>query len=446
MQRKRMLLVAALTGAALVLTACTAGGGGYAKKALTKNHADTTVSLWTAWAGTNEKQFQELANTCTAKYPWLHVNITSKEDNLADATSAAVSAGNPPDLVEFRDPDQLGLVASAHLLEPLNKIAKRDGFTWNQFVPAMAKESQFQGTYYSVPYAFDVYGLYYNKKMLAAAGITKPPTTLAEIDAINDKLTKKNPDGSLSQVGFLPDYAGSYLFNYSSIWGVNWFTKNGVTPTYANGGKLAGLLQWERSFYTKYGVNALRSFKASFGKYDSAKHPLMTGKVAMAYDGEWLSGYPKLFGTTASTDWGVVPMPGPDGVDAQNPVSMLAGNALAIPTGSAHPEEAWTLLKCMTTNAKALARFNSDVSNISALTAAQAYDPRKNDPVWSEFLHIATSTKAVPPPTSVAGNVLADPVAQFEEKYLAGNIPNLAAGLAKAQQNTVAQIKQTTGK
>ena len=64
--------------------------------------------------------------------------------------------------------------------------------------------TEFNGTRCAMPMLADVYGLYYNKDLLAQAGITAPPKTASELDRDAKKLTLRNPDGSIKVAGFIP--------------------------------------------------------------------------------------------------------------------------------------------------------------------------------------------------------------------------------------------------
>ena len=55
-----------------------------------------------------------------------------------------------------------------------------------------------------MPLLADVYGLYYNKDLLAKAGISGPPKTISELYDDAKKLTQRNSDGSIKVAGFVP--------------------------------------------------------------------------------------------------------------------------------------------------------------------------------------------------------------------------------------------------
>ena len=52
--------------------------------------------------------------------------------------------------------------------------------------------TQYEGKRCALPLLADDYGLYYNKKLFKAAGITRPPRTMSELAADAKKLTVRD--------------------------------------------------------------------------------------------------------------------------------------------------------------------------------------------------------------------------------------------------------------
>ena len=59
---------------------------------------------------------------------------------------------------------------------------ERDKVDIDQLLPIVRSYTEYNGTRCSMPMLADTYGLYYNKKMLAAAGYDAPPKTLSELE------------------------------------------------------------------------------------------------------------------------------------------------------------------------------------------------------------------------------------------------------------------------
>src|SRR4029079_704284 len=89
--------------------------------------------------------------------------------------------------------------------------------------------TQFEGKQCTMPFLSDVYGLYYNKTMFAAAGITSPPRTLTELADAAKKLTRRRADGTIEVAGFLPlfGYYENSAAHMAPMVGAKWLTADG---------------------------------------------------------------------------------------------------------------------------------------------------------------------------------------------------------------------------
>ena len=260
---------------------------------------------------------------------------------------------------------------------------------------------------------------------------------------MNDKLTKTSSNGDLQQVGFLPDYEGSYLAFFAGLFGAEAFNADGTKVTVAEGGHLQKALEWEKhKFYDKFGAAKLKKFKDGFGEYDSADHPWLSGKVAMIMEGEWMTSYPKRYGKGQPKDWNVAPMAVPDDMTSRYGYTAVSdGNMLVIPKGAKHVEEAWTLVRCMGTAFEQNAAMNDFVHNIDTTEGAAKFSESAKQPQVKAFNDLAAGPKAQSPHRGVVGSELIDALLKLEEEYLAGRIKDSDLGgrittvVDKAQQS-----------
>ncbi len=63
--------------------------------------------------------------------------------------------------------------------------------TISNLIPKFLNDGRYQGTDYGIPFTTSTRALYYNKKIFAAAGISSPPTTWAELQADAAKIKAK---------------------------------------------------------------------------------------------------------------------------------------------------------------------------------------------------------------------------------------------------------------
>jgi multiple sugar transport system substrate-binding protein len=132
------------------------------------------------------------------------------------------------------------------------------------------------------------------------------------------------------------------------------------------------------------------------------QHPLVTGRVAMMWDGPW--SISTLARHAQDLDYGVAPLPaGPDGHRGAG----MGGFGLTIANGSRNVDAAWEFVKWLTVNTSNNAEFAYITGNIPAnLEAAQ--DPRfTDDPHFAgilENMQFATIRPQVNGYASMEGN------------------------------------------
>jgi multiple sugar transport system substrate-binding protein len=65
----------------------------------------------------------------------------------------------------------------------------------SNLIPKFLKDGQYQGTNYGIPFTTSTRAMYYNKKIFAAAGISAPPKTWAELQSDAAKIKAKGSIG-----------------------------------------------------------------------------------------------------------------------------------------------------------------------------------------------------------------------------------------------------------
>lgn len=156
----------------------------------------------------------------------------------------SIVGGVPPDLIS-QDRFTIGDWASRDAFEPLDGFLKaeggKDALRPQDFYPAAWKEATYKGHVYGIPTGIDDRMLYYNIDMFKKAGLdpNKPPRTWEELKAYAKKLTKVNPDNTIAQIGFIPNYGNSWLYLYSWQNGGEFMSKDGRTCTLNNPASVA---------------------------------------------------------------------------------------------------------------------------------------------------------------------------------------------------------------
>lgn len=124
----------------------------------------------------------------TAQNPGVEVEIVSVPWGQAFETVATMIAGGDiPDVIEM--PDTWQALYADKLLPLDERIAGwADGSTLTQKTIDMGKLANGEMT--MIPYGFYLRAMFYNKKLLAEAGVAEPPKTMAEFMAASEAVSK----------------------------------------------------------------------------------------------------------------------------------------------------------------------------------------------------------------------------------------------------------------
>lgn len=334
------------------------------------------LTFWQQWASTGPNAVA--LNAAIKEYEHLHPNVSITTTYITNDAKilAAISGGNPPDLIDLGTSIEIGGWGAAGALMPLNSFIKSSGLKMSNYVPAAVKAVTEGGNVYGLPFMdFDA-GLLYNKKLFAAAGLNPndPPKTTTQLydDAV--KLTKVNSSGVITQLGFLPAWPGvangqtSTLESLGWVFGGKW--TSGSKPTADNAGNLAAL-KWEDSFYKKFGAEKMAAFESSTGAYLTATDPLFSGKLAMSFDGPWVLAWMKSSDPKMVANIAAAPFPAPPGKPQLAGTTFLDTNPQVIPRGSANPQAAFNFIKWETTDPALATSFANTVFNLPQLESAK---------------------------------------------------------------------------
>jgi multiple sugar transport system substrate-binding protein len=327
-------------------------------------------------------------NICQAELPNIKVTEVAKPfGDIWTANTAAVAAGSGMPDVIVADRPKLPQDAANNIYTDLQEMATRDGITGQEFWPFTWQQTLYQGDTYGLPFETDVRVMFYNKNAFTDAGLdpNNPPKTWDELRAAADKLDKKTPDGTYSQIAFFP-----LIGNVDpQIWGytndVDWVTEDQQLKI--DDPKAVETLNWVKKWVDRYGGwEAIQAFRATF--QSPPNDAFMSGKVAMMVD---VNGYasqlnfynPKYTGADGKSnrlDWAVSDMP-----YNTSPGSWSGGFALSIPKGADGADAAWEFMKCAS-GPQGAASWSRDTYAMSA-NIEGAHDPALlGDPVWQFFL------------------------------------------------------------
>ncbi|TWD75268.1 multiple sugar transport system substrate-binding protein [Kribbella amoyensis] len=184
------------------------------------------------------------------------------------------------------------------------------------------------------PTELNTYALFYNKKILAAAGVTKPPATWAELADTAKKVAKRDAKGNVQVEGLslIQDGDNKSAHPFLSLLdaaGGSFLGEDGTAQFAGEQGKAALGLEAD-----------LAGAKATDPSIMPTKQ-FRSGGVAMAIQAGWWVGSLKTQMAGKYSDVGVAPIPGPA---AGSKGSLAYGFFMGVNQRSKHPDEAWKFL------------------------------------------------------------------------------------------------------
>jgi ABC-type glycerol-3-phosphate transport system substrate-binding protein len=393
-----------------------------------------TITIWHGFGSSaNEvNAFNKMLSLFHAAHPNITVKAVPGQDD--DKITAGIRSGNPPDVASSFTTDNVGKFCQSGAFTDLTPYLTRDKVDMSQFPKAVLDYTQFRGKRCMLPLLADATGLYYNKKLLAAAGYSAPPKTMSELTAMAKKLTVKNPDGSLKTVGFMPlsTYYENSPQTFGPAFGATWLTADGKSNI-GSDPAWAAFLRWQKNLVDWYGYSNLVKFQRSLGDEWEADNPFQVGKVAMAVDGEWRTAM--ISDQASKLDYGTAPVPVADDRVGEYGGGFITGTVIGIPRGVKHPDAAWELVKFLTTNTASLVTLADAIHNVpSTLPALAAATDLAGDEHFKTFVEVFQNPNTKASPASPNGGAYITTFGTFIQSWEAGRVPDLPAGLAKVDK------------
>jgi multiple sugar transport system substrate-binding protein len=447
MRRIPMAMVTAVL-LALGVAACggTGDSGGSDDGApVAKGGAKLEPANITLWVGFTQRELGVIKDTVKefeAANPQVKVKVVGGIND--DKIIAASRGGKAPDVAQSFSADNAGAFCGSGAWIDLKPYMDRDGISDSIFPPAPRSYTQFEGTRCAMPMLADAYGLYYNEAMLKKAGFNGPPKTVSELTEYAKKLTVKNSDGSLKVVGFNPAMAwySNTPSNFGPMFGGKW-TDDGGKSTLGSDPAWAKLLTWQKELVDFYGYDNLVKFQAGLGDEFSASNAFEKGKLAMNVDGEWRTAF--IADEAPDLPYGTAPVP----VDDDNPDlyggGYTTGNIIGIPKRAEHQEQGWALLKFLATDDKAQVLLSNGLRNVPTTESSAKSPNLKPDPKFETFVKIFANKNTTTTPVTAAGSAYQELFNNFVNKWQAGRVDDLQAGLDDVDKQIDAQLANAQG-
>ncbi|MCL4515680.1 MAG: ABC transporter substrate-binding protein [Firmicutes bacterium] len=384
--------------------------------------ARTTVTFWHSWTGDEAKALEGLIAEFNKTHEDIQVQGISQGgwSNHHQKLLTAVSGGTAPDVANLGS-DYLPEWAHNGALTPLDSYISKSKYDLSDFYPISLQMGRFGGKTYGLALNQDTYALLWNKDLFKKAGLDpeKAPKTIEELDAMVEKLTVRDKDGKIAQIGFLPDFPWGHFDLYGPAFGGSFYDARNKKIT-ANDAEIVRALEWEQGFYKKYDVKSISTFKSGFGAYATGNYAFYTGKVAMVVEGEWQAAFIPKF--APKLNWGAAPFPSPKDKPGAYGATTTVGSLLVIPKGSKHASEAWEFIRWMEQPRNA-GKFAAALHNVPAFKSL-ADDPEfTTDANFRVFMRLLGSANARHWPQIPVANMYATEIGSAEEAVVLGKKP-----------------------
>ncbi|MEZ7131253.1 ABC transporter substrate-binding protein [Nonomuraea sp. AD125B] len=441
------LAAAAALLCSAALTACTAGKeagpslgaprpSGSASQALPA----ATVELWHGFSTDAEvKAFEEAIARFNQKYPQITVKATKGVQD--DQITQAIRGGNAPDVAASFTTDNVAQWCRSGAFQDLTPVIAQDGIDLS-VLPAVARSyTAFEGRQCTLPLLADAYGLYYNKALMKGH---EPPRTLSELADLAKKLTVRDADGTIKVAGFIPSvqYYENSPSHLGPMVGAKWYNVDG-TSAIGSDPAWRELLTWQKELVDWYGHDKLEKFRKGLGDEWSAEHPFHKGKVAMVLDGEWRNAMIAL--DAKDLDYGTAPLPVADDRPELYGSGFTAGTVIGVPKGAKHPQQAWELVKYLTTDTGSLVTLSNALRNVPTTKAAMDSPDLVKDANFQTFLDVFAHPRTSTLPASVNSVFNQEAFAAFVAKWERGSVKDLEAGLKDVDRQINDKLKLSGG-
>jgi multiple sugar transport system substrate-binding protein len=417
------LLAAVVLGAAVAgaATLSSARAGAHSAK-------KTKLTVWVGWSARELKEFKSVVAEYQAKHSDLQIKVVGSINDTK--ITNAIRSGNAPDVVSSFTSSMVGVYCGTGAWINLQPFLKKDRVSLSQFPKTSLYYTQYKGKRCALPLLADSYGLYYNKTLFRKAGIKSPPKTFSELTADAKKLTQRS-GGKIKVIGYDPFwgfYSGNFtdMTNYAPLFGAQYYDSKGKAVL-ASRFAWSKLLRWQKNLIDWYGYSNVVRFQTSLGDEFSASNAFEIGKIAMMMDGEWRVAFIKA--EHPNLNYGTAPMPVDDAHKNLYGAGAVNGTIIGIPKGGHNVDQAWELVRYLTTNDHALAKFSNGIRNVPSTRSSGHSKELKPDPRFATFVRIFNNPHSATAPITAAGSAWNTLVGRFTVKWQAGKVKDLHKGL-----------------
>jgi ABC-type glycerol-3-phosphate transport system substrate-binding protein len=383
------------------------------------------ISYWEKWTGFEGEAMRAVVDEFNRSQNRIHVDlltVSQIDRKLLLATAGAV----PPDVVGLWTAN-LAAFADKQVLLPLDDRLERHGVTRDDYIPAYWDLCEYRGRMYALPTTPASLALHWNKALFREAGLDpeRPPRTLEEMDRLSALLTKRDEDGRLVQMGFMPSEPGWWNWSWGYYFGGGlWDGEDTIT---AQAPANVRAFEWVRSYSKEYGVGSVQVFQSGFGNFSSPQNAFLSGRVAMEIQGVWMGNFIEKY--APDMEWGAAPFPYPEDRPDLQEVAFVEEDIIAIPVGARHPEEAFEFILFVNSQ-RGMELLNMGQRKHSPLAdVSREFLEQHPNPYIEVFIDVAKRSRTFSTPkTPVWSEFTNEMAAAFDEVWLGRLSPEQALG------------------
>ncbi|MBA2952648.1 extracellular solute-binding protein [Nocardioides sp. MAH-18] len=336
--KTRSAALAAICAGVLTLAAC--GGDDDSSD---ESGGETTITWW--HNSNNEPgkgYYEQVAKDFEADHEGVKIEIQAMaHEDMVDKLAAAFQSGDIPDVYMERGGGELADHVEAGMVKDISDSASEE----IDKIGGSVAGWQVDGQTYALPFSLGVVGFWYNTDLFEQAGITEPPTTLAEFNDAVDKL--KDAGIEPVSVGAGDGWPAAHYWYYTALRQCSQDTLTTALtdmdfsdPCFVKAGETVEEILDMDPFNKGF-----LATKAQEGA-TSASGLLATGKVAMEMQGHWEPGVMQGLtddgkGLGDKTGW--FPFPAVDGGAGDPAAALGGGDAWAVSEEA--PDEAVEFVK-----------------------------------------------------------------------------------------------------
>jgi len=335
----------------------------------TASAADPVVIRWRTRTDNADEQavYQKISDSVSAQLASQGITLKYEPQptqGYFDNLQTQVASGTAPDIFWVAGANTADFVNKGALYNLAPIAAADKTFDVKAFYPPPLVELTHGGALWGLPRDISTLVMYYNADMFTEAGL-QTPAELAKAGkwdwAAFLNAAKKLTDPTAGTFGYSDGnwwgLTGYYIFGA----GGSWFNKDS-TACALNSDAAAKGIQFENDLYNTYKVAPLP------GAQTGTEAAFDQGKIGMFANGPWFTPSVR---QQAKFKWDVAEMPtGPGGK-----FTWLFWGAYDVSAKTAHPNEAWTVLKALTApeNQALIAQAGTTLPSRNAQSAVDAF-------------------------------------------------------------------------